>query len=104
MTIEERRAEIDRIDSDLLHILNLRAQVACEIAALKRANGAALCDPQRERQVVERAQQSNRGPLDGQAVARIFRAVIEESRQLESQRERQFEEKAGNKEEHTHDR
>ncbi len=96
MTIEERRAEIDRIDSDLLRIVNMRAQVACEIAALKRANGAALCDPQRELQVVERAQQSNRGPLDDQAVARIFRALIEESRQLEG--------KLGKEQEHTHDR
>jgi len=100
MTIEERRAEIDRIDSELLRTLNRRAQVACELAALKRANGAALCDPQRELQVVERARQSNRGPLSDQAVARIFRSVIEESRQLESQRE----EKTEPRQEHTHDR
>lgn len=100
MTIEERRAEIDRIDSDLLHILNRRAHVACELAVLKRANGTALCDPQRELQVVQRAQQGNRGPLSDQAVARIFRVVIEESRQLESQ----LEEMTEHKQEHTHDR
>jgi len=104
MTIEERRAEIDRIDSDLLRILNRRAQVACELAVLKRVSGASLCDPQRELQVVERAQQSNRGPLTDPAVARIFRAVIEESRRLERHLDRRLEEKTENKQEHTHDR
>jgi chorismate mutase / prephenate dehydratase len=90
MTIEERRAEIDRIDAELLRIVSLRAQVACELFALKRANGTPVCDPQRELQVVQRAQRCNTGPLDEQAVGRIFRAVIEESRQLERHLEYQF--------------
>jgi chorismate mutase len=102
MTIEEQRAEIDRIDSDLLRTLNQRAQVACEIAVLKRANGTALRDPQRELQVVERAQQSNRGPLTDAAVVRIFRAVIEESRRLERHIERRLEKKRENKQTGAH--
>jgi chorismate mutase/prephenate dehydratase len=83
MTIEERRAEIDRIDAELLRCINLRAQVACELLGLKRAAGAPICDPERELQIVQRAQHFNSGPLDQEAVARIFRAIIQESRLLE---------------------
>jgi chorismate mutase-like protein len=104
MTIEQRRAEIDRIDAELLRIISRRARVACELLALKRANGAPVCDPERELQVVQRAQRCNTGPLDERAVARIFRTVIEESRQLERQLERQFKNKLGNKQETAHDR
>jgi chorismate mutase len=104
MTIEERRAEIDRIDAELLRIISLRAQVACELFALKWASGAPVCDPQRELQVVQRAQRCNAGPLDEQAVGRIFRVVIEESRQLERQLERQSKTRPGKEQETTHDR
>jgi len=85
MSIDERRAEIDRIDAELLRLINQRAQVACALFSLKRAAGAPICDPEREFQVVQRAQQFNSGPLDEEAVARIFRVVIEESRRLEEQ-------------------
>ena len=63
MTIEEKRAEIDRIDAELLRLINQRAQVACELFAIKRAQGKPVCDPERELQVVQRAQRFNTGPL-----------------------------------------
>jgi chorismate mutase len=39
----------------------------------------------REREVIERARRANRGPLDEEAVERLFRAVIRESRRLQTQ-------------------
>lgn len=83
MTIEARRIEIDRLDAELLRLINERAQVACRLFDLKRATGAPICDPERELQVVQRVQSFNRGPLSEDAVARVFRAIIEESRRLE---------------------
>jgi chorismate mutase len=83
MTIKDRRAEIDRIDSELLSLLNRRARLALKVGESKRDAGLSLCDRAREREVIERARQSNSGPLDKQAVVRLFRCIIRESRLAE---------------------
>ena len=83
MSIKDRRAEIDAIDRQLLRLLNLRAQLAVKVGESKRDAGLSLCDRAREREVIERACQENAGPLDEQAVARLFRCIIRESRLVE---------------------
>jgi chorismate mutase len=84
MTIEDWRVEIDKIDGELLRLLNARAELAARVGESKRDAGLSVCDRAREREVVERARRDNRGPLDDEAVARLFRAVIRESRRLQT--------------------
>jgi chorismate mutase-like protein len=83
-TRDELRAEIDEIDDRLLELFNERAKLAIEIAKLKERNGAPILDPEREREVVGRACAANRGPLRREAVARIFRTLMRESRAAQS--------------------
>jgi chorismate mutase len=54
-----------------------------EIAKLKRQQGAPILDRERERAVVNRACAANTGPLQRGAVARIFRALMRESRMIQ---------------------
>lgn len=82
-TIEDRRAQIDVVDSELLRLLNKRAQLAIEVGALKRRDAVQLCDPRRERQVLLRARRANDGPLNDDAVGKIFQCIIDESRHCE---------------------
>lgn len=82
-TISDWRAQIDMIDTELLRLLNRRAQLAIEIGALKRRDASPLCDPVRERQVLIRVHGANGGPLDDEAVTKIFRCIIDESRRIE---------------------
>lgn len=84
MTIQDCRGEIDKVDAEILRLLNLRAELAVRVGESKRLAGLSVCDRAREREVVERARANNRGPLDDGAVARLFRAVIRESRRLQS--------------------
>jgi chorismate mutase len=84
MTIEDWRVEIDKIDAELLRLLNARAELAVSVGESKRVAGLSVCDRTREREVIERARRDNRGPLDDEAVARLFRAVIRESRRLQT--------------------
>ncbi len=84
MTIEDWRVEIDKIDGELLRLLNARAELAVRVGESKRVAGLSVCDRAREREVIERARRDNRGPLDDAAVARLFRAVIRESRRLQT--------------------
>lgn len=94
MTIEDWRVEIDKIDAELLRLLNARAEIAVRVGETKRVAGLSVCDRGREREVIDRARASNRGPLDDEAVERLFRAVIRESRRLQTQLAAQPEEAA----------
>ena len=85
MNIEHWRSEIDELDGELLRLLNMRARLALKVGALKKASGLPLCDPERERRVLSRLQEANSGPLDPQAVSRLFRRIIRESRRIEAQ-------------------
>jgi len=83
MTIDEIRANIDRLDSDLLRIFNERAQLALEIGKIKKGLDLPIYDPSREKRIFQRMSAENRGPLDDQAIVRLFERVIDESRALE---------------------
>jgi chorismate mutase len=83
MKIEDWRAEIDAIDAELVRLLNRRAQLAVEVGKMKRAAGLSIFDPDREHDVLARACRTNVGPLDDQAIIRLFRRIIRESRRVE---------------------
>jgi len=85
MNIEHWRSEIDELDQELLRLLNMRARLALKVGALKKASGLPLCDPERERRILNQLQEANSGPLDTQAVHRLFRRIIRESRRIEAQ-------------------
>ena len=79
MTINELRASIDDVDDQLLHLLNERSRLATQIAAQKMSAGIPLRDLKRESEVLSRMAGANEGPLEDQAVVRIFQCVLRES-------------------------
>lgn len=83
MTIDELRTEIDRLDAQLLKIFNQRAALALQIGELKKVAGLPVFDPTREKKIFQRMKDDNPGPLDEQAIVRLFERVIDESRRLE---------------------
>ena len=72
------RADIDRIDSELLKLLNERARCAQRVGEIKAAHGEAghIYRPEREAQVLRRLQDSNPGPLPGENITFFFREVM----------------------------
>ena len=78
------RAEIDTIDDQLLELFNRRAHCAIELGMAKRKLRLPIEVPEREAQIVARMLDANSGPLDGEAIARLFDAVIGESRVAEA--------------------
>jgi chorismate mutase len=83
MTIDALREEIDRLDSKLLRIFNERANLALKIGELKKGLALPVYDPSREKTIFQRMKEENPGPLDDQAIVRLFERVIDESRRLE---------------------
>jgi chorismate mutase len=83
LTIDDIRREIDRLDDELLRIFNQRAALALQIGHLKKELGLPVYDPQREKRIFAKMTGNNPGPLDDQAIKRLFERVIDESRTLE---------------------
>jgi chorismate mutase len=77
------RENIDQVDSVLVKLLNQRAQWALDIGEVKKGAGLPIYQPDREKAVLARVQQLNRGPLGQAAVQRLFERIIDESRRLE---------------------
>ena len=77
------RKRIDDIDAELVALLSERATCALEIGRLKEAEGLPIYQPAREVQVIAHVREANRGPLDDDAIARLFERIIDEARRLE---------------------
>lgn len=83
LNIEDWRDEIDRLDEQLVKLLNARSQCAIELGRIKRELGLAIYSPDREREVIAHVTGINPGPLDRTAVRRLFERIIDESRRIE---------------------
>ena len=85
MTIEDWRRAIDVIDSQLVVILNERARLATKLGVMKRAAGAPINDSQRESNILKNVCQLNAGPFADEALKKIFRCIITETRRVEKE-------------------
>jgi len=72
--LQRLRAEIDRLDEEVLARLSRRAEIAHEIGRVK--GGAVVYRPEREAQVLRRITALNQGPLSEGTVWRIFREIM----------------------------
>lgn len=83
MDIDDWRRQIDVIDSEILRLLNRRAQCTIEIGKIKRGKQLPIYSPEREKEILERLRNENEGPLSGESLQRVFERIIDESRKLE---------------------
>ncbi len=81
--LSKLRSEIDKIDRELVGLMNQRAEVAREIGHLKAASGELTYDPSREELVLDRVADANAGPLADDSLKAIFRELISGSRAIE---------------------
>ena len=83
MDLSDWRKKIDEIDLQLVTLLNERARCVLEIGAIKKRTGAPVHEPAREREIMQNVCRANGGPLDHEAVKRVFERIIDEGRSIE---------------------
>ncbi|PID63552.1 MAG: prephenate dehydratase [Gammaproteobacteria bacterium] len=76
--LSQFRDEIDNIDAQVLDLLSRRAECAKEIGKIKQSQTVAVpfYRPEREKAVLERLMQLNKGPLPDKEIHRLFREVM----------------------------
>ena len=84
MRLEPLRRQIDRIDLQLLRLLNRRAAAAVRIGQVKKRQGLPVYDGRREEALLQCLLRKNRGPLSSVSVRGIFRGILRTSRQLQN--------------------
>jgi len=80
--IEKLRRDIDRIDDELLALLNRRADIALRIGALKGTSPAYR--PERETEILRSLAKRSAGPLPAERATAVFREVISACRAMEA--------------------
>ncbi len=77
------RAEIDRIDTELVKLLNQRAQCARDVGVIKSQSETPIFRPEREGDVIRNVVSKSKGPLEDEGMAGIFREIMSACRALE---------------------
>ena len=78
------RAEIDRIDAQIVHLLDQRAEVVRRVGQAKGKTGSAVFRPEREDQVLSRAAGLSEA-LKPESARAIFREILSACRALEKE-------------------
>ena len=82
--IPQLREQINQLDTEVVRLLNERAKVAQQIGEIKKAGGADIYDPARERDVLDHVNELNEGPLSKGAIEEIYATIMTATRELES--------------------
>jgi chorismate mutase-like protein len=82
--ISDWRNKIDQLEREILKLMNERAGYALEIGKINQQEGWPIYHPAREKDIWAKIVEQNQGPLPKESITRIFTAIIEENRKLQS--------------------
>ena len=83
MSLDELRKRIDALDAQLVQLLNERAEVVVQVGRLKNETDKPIYAPDREKQVFEKIERANAGPLPTKCLKAIWRELMSGSFHLE---------------------
>jgi chorismate mutase/prephenate dehydratase len=72
VTLDDVRKDIDTIDNQLLVLLNQRMKLVHKVGEIKRSTKAIIYRPEREKQILDRMNAQNDGPLNKEAIEAIY--------------------------------
>jgi chorismate mutase / prephenate dehydratase len=82
-SLRHLRSTIDRLDLQILKLVNERAELAAEIGKVKTDHGAEVFSPSREEEVYQNILEHNKGPLDPATIRAIYREIMSGARALQ---------------------
>jgi chorismate mutase/prephenate dehydratase len=83
MSLKNLRKQIDATDKQIVALLNKRAGIIVDIGRKKHTSGSSAYCPEREREVLKKVSDANRGPLNESSLECIYREIMSGSLSLE---------------------
>lgn len=74
--LQNLRDKIDKIDKEILKLLNDRAKLAIKIAEIKKTQGLSFYDPVREKIIINKILKLNKGPFSDEVIKTLFREIL----------------------------
>ena len=82
-SLEKLRSRIDELDSELLKLLNERAECVIKIGKIKQKEKKDVLVPLREKELLERLSTVNKGPMTDAMVMDLFQQIIDTLKDLQ---------------------
>ncbi|MCB1237935.1 MAG: chorismate mutase [Verrucomicrobiae bacterium] len=83
MSLADLRQKIDAIDTELLRLLNERAEIVHGIGVIKKRDGLQIYAPEREESLLRSLVEKNRGLLPEKSIRAIYREIMSAALALE---------------------
>jgi chorismate mutase/prephenate dehydratase len=83
MNIPEHRKAIDKLDAQIVKLLNERTRHVLAIGEIKQKAGEEIYAPHRERAVLTRVDRLNPGPITSESLHAIYREIMSSALSLE---------------------
>jgi chorismate mutase/prephenate dehydratase len=83
-SISALRLAIDAIDEEIMDLINRRLLLAKQIGDFKKQSGIEITDPDREKEIMKRLLEKNKGPVSDKGLRNIFGAIMIEGRNVQS--------------------
>lgn len=80
--LKKYRDSIDKIDSQILKLLNKRFSYSMKIAFLKNKLNEPLLTPKREMEIIINLKKNNKGPFKIENLKSIYKTILSQSRKL----------------------
>ncbi|MBF0386014.1 MAG: prephenate dehydratase [Candidatus Omnitrophica bacterium] len=87
MKLVNLRDKIDKIDGKIIGLLNERAKMSLAIGQIKKSINKRIYSPEREKEILRRLKNLNKGPVTNEAIEAIYREIMSVSLALEKIKE-----------------
>ena len=84
--LEKQRAEIDAIDREIVELFERRMQVVVEVAQIKKENGIAILDANREKEVIQKVQSYLKDATLKEELAEAYETLMKVSKDYQKKR------------------
>ena len=83
MSIPEHRKAIDKLDAQIVKLLNERTKHVLQIGEIKLKAGEEIYAPHREQAVLDKVCKQNEGPITNSSLRAIYREIMSSALSLE---------------------
>lgn len=84
--LEKQRAEIDAIDREIVALFERRMQVVVDVARIKKENGIAILDANREKEVIAKVQSYLKDDHLKEELAEAYETLMKVSKDYQEKR------------------